>query len=175
LEPYLDYAWLGDRWTYEDDGLRENRRQINRSIELQQYYKKRFDELDVDFEYNPMVLGWKVWHLERHRKLLAQFDNPLVGFDATGYRSKYELAKDTNRTIETLDVDLYVSGRIGPTHLKYLPSEVQAFSGKGQLIKEVQLPNDELSRDLLSPCIERRIRAFENPQTELRQFIAVSS
>lgn len=170
LQPYIDYAWLGDRWTYEDESRRMNRKQINLSIALQKYYRKRFETLEVDFEYNPMVLGWKRWHLERHRSLLEQFDDPLVGFDATGYRSKYEFAKDVNRTIKTLDVELYVSGRIGPTFLEMVPPEVQAFSGKCQLITDAQLDNGDLSRKLLGASIDRRIRAFEHPQTDLRQF-----
>lgn len=65
---------------------------------------------------------------------------------------------------------MYVNGRIGPTHLAYLPNGVKAFSGKGQILKEVRLNNGEFSRDLLDRSIERRVDAFENPQTELGEF-----
>lgn len=176
LEEYIDYAYLGDRWTYETLNPRKNRKQINWSIGVQRILRKRFEEFGVDFEYHPMVLGWKRWHLERHRDLLEEFDTGLVGFDATGYRSKYKFAADVNRTIETLDLDkLYVSGRMGPTYMPYMPSEVKAFSGKGELFNEVRLPNGELSRDLLTQSIRRRIEAFNSPQTDLRQFTKATS
>jgi len=171
LEPYIDYAWLGDRWTYEKMTPRENRKQINTSVDLQRYLGEQFEQFGVDFEFNPMVLGWKPWHLRRFSDLLEDFENTLVGFDATAYRSKYNQANDVNLTFDVLDLGgMYVNGCIGPTHLRYLPNGVKAFSGKSQILKEVRLDNDEFSRNLLGRSIERRINAFENPQTELGEF-----
>ncbi|EMA53850.1 hypothetical protein [Halococcus thailandensis] len=177
LEPYIDYVWLGDRWTYEDKMTpRENRKQINTSIELQRFYGEYFEEYSVDFEYNPMLLGWKPWHLRRFDNLLNDFGGTLVGFDATGYRSKSRLRKDLNIALSTLDIQgIYVNGRIGPTHLAYLPNEVRAFSGKNQIIKKVRLGPCEYSRDLLTDEIEKRIRAFESPQAELGEFGSATS
>jgi hypothetical protein len=177
LEPYIDYVWLGDRWTYEEKMTpRENRKQINISVGLQQFYGERFEEYDMDFEYNPMLLGWEPWQLRRFSELLEDFGRTLVGFDATGYRSKHRLRKDINLALSTLDIHgMYVNGRIGPTHLAYLPNEVQAFSGKGQILKEVRLDQGEFSRDLLPASIDRRIKAFENPQAELGEFGSVTS
>lgn len=178
LEEYIDYAYLGDRWTYDNDKMtrRRNRKQINWSIGVQRKLGRRFREVDADFDFNPMVLGWKRWHLERHRDLIEEFGKDLVGFDATGYRSEDKLLGDINRTIDTLDIDgMYVSGCIGPTHLASLPTEVRAFSGKNQIIKEVCPTNDDLGRNMLDDSIEMRVDAFENPQTELRQFIKIRS
>jgi hypothetical protein len=59
--------------------------------------------------------------------------------------------------------------------LEYLPNGVEAFSGKSQILKEVQLDNDEFSRNLLGPSIEQRINAYENPQTELGEFVTATS
>lgn len=171
LEPYIAHVWLGDRWTYEKMTPRANRKQINTSIDIQRYLGERFVELDVDFEFHPMLLGWKHWHLRRFRDLLEDFGTTLVGFDATAYKSKYRQANDVNLAFDVVDIDgMYVNGCIGPTHLEYLPSGVKAFSGKSQILKEVRLDNDEFSRNLLGPSIERRINAFENPQTELGEF-----
>jgi hypothetical protein len=176
LEPYIDYAWLGDRWTYEEMTPRENRKQIKTSVGLQRFFGERFKEFDVNFEYNPMLLGWKPWHFRRFDELLEDFGRTLVGFDATGYRSKYRLVKDINLAFSVHDIDgMYVNGRIGPTHLAYLPNGVKAFSGKGQMLKEVKLETGEFSRSLLTSSIERRIKAFENPQAELGDFMSVTS
>ncbi|NKE37912.1 hypothetical protein GWG54_19355 [Natronococcus sp. JC468] len=168
LEDYVDIAYLGDRWTYEAMTARQNRKQIMRSIEAQEYLFRRFEEVGADLELRPTILGWKSWHLERNRPLVDLMGGP-VGFDATGYRSKYELAKDVNRVVEVLDVEVYVNGRIGPTHLEYLPSEVCGFSGKSALLKETKV-DGEFSRDLLHSSIEKRLRAANDSQTELRQF-----
>lgn len=176
FEDYIAYVYLGDRWTYEKMSPRQNRKQINWSIGVQRKLGRWFREVDADFEFNPMLLGWKRWHLERHRGLVEDFGNDLVGFDATGYRSKYTLAADVNRAIETLDLQgMYVSGRCGGTHLAYLPAEVKAFSGKSAILKEVRLDSGDFSQNLLGRSIEQRIRAFDSPQTELRQFIKATS
>lgn len=171
LEPYIDYAWLGDRWTYEEKMTpRENRRQINTSVDVQRFLGERFEEYDVDFEFNPMLLGWRPWHLRRFSDLLEDFGRELVGFDATAYRSKYNQANDIGLAFDVVNIGgMYVNGCIGPTHLRYLPNGVKAFSGKSQLLKEVRL-DGEFRRNLLGRCIERRINAFENPQTELGEF-----
>lgn len=176
LEEHLSCVYLGDRWTYEAMTSRENRKQINQSIGLQRYLGERFERFDVDFEVNPVLLGWKSWHFERHRDLLEDFGKDLVGFDATGYRSKYKLAEDINHAIDVLGIcGIYLSGRIGPTHLAQVPSEVQVFSGKNAILKEIQLENGEFARELLRSSIQRRARQFESPQTEIRQFTTATS
>lgn len=168
LEEYLDIVYLGDRWTYESINPRRNRKQIMRSVEAQKYLFHRFEEIDADFEMRPTILGWKTWHLERNRPLVELMGGP-VGFDATGYRSRYELAKDTNRVVNVLDVNVYANGRIGPTHLEYLPSEVCAVSGKSALLDETKV-GGEFSRDLLGDSINTRLEKLNDSQTELRQF-----
>ncbi|WP_204366219.1 hypothetical protein [Haloterrigena salina] len=168
LEEHVDIAFLGDRWTYEVMTPRQNRKQIMRSVEAQKYLFHRFEEVNADFELRPTILGWKSWHLERNRPLVKLMGGP-VGFDATGYRSKYELAKDVNRVIDVLGAEVYINGRIGPTHLEYMPSEVCAFSGKSALLKETKV-GDEFSRDLLDSSVEKRLQAVNDSQTELRQF-----
>lgn len=176
LEEHLDHVYLGDRWTYEKLSPRKNRNAIKRSVRFQRILGEWFREYNVDFEFNPLVLGWDHWHLERQRALVEDFATGLVGFDATGYRSKYQLAYDVNRVIETLDVPaIYVNGRIGPTHLEQLPSEVQAFSGKRALLDEVRRKDGSFSRALLDPRIEHRLRSLDDPQTELRRFTTVTS
>ena len=176
LEPYIDYAFLGDRWTYEEMTPRENRKQINISLDLQRFYGESFEKYSVDFEYNPMLLGWKLWHLRRFDDLLNDFGRTLVGFDATAYRSKYRMREDMNLALSTQNIQgIYVNGRIGPTHLAYLPSEAKAFSGKSELLKEVRLGQSEYSRKLLTDEIEGRIRASEGPQTELGEFGSATS
>ena len=175
LEEHINYVFLGDRWTYETLSPRENRTQINRSVALQQYLGRRFEEFGAHFEFNPMLQGWKGWHLERCRPLVDEFGGGFVGWDATGYRSKYELAGDVNHAIEQLRLEgVYVSGRIGRTHLPLLPDEVVAFSGKRGILDEVQLANGEFSRELLHRSVAERVRKFEHPQTELRQFLTAT-
>ena len=155
---------------------RENRRQINISVGLQRFYGERFEKYDVGFEYNPMLLGWKPWQFRRFSELLEDFGRALVGFDATGYRSKYRLRKDINFALSALDIEgMYINGRVGPTHLAYLPNEVQGFSGKSGILDDVRLDRGEFSRDLLFDSIERRIKAFENPQAELGEFPSATS
>ncbi|RJT03844.1 hypothetical protein [Halococcus sp. IIIV-5B] len=177
LEPYIDYAFLGDRWTYEEKMTpRENRRQINISVGLQRFYGEGFGRYNVDIEYNPMVLGWEPWHFQRFDELLNDFGRTLVGFDATGYRSRYRMREDMNSALSTSNIQgIYVNGRIGPTHLAYLPNEAKAFSGKSELLKEIRVGQGEFSRALLSPNINRRNDAFENPQAELGEFGSVTS
>lgn len=176
LEEHLDYVYLGDRWTYETSSPRKNRNQIKRSVGLQRELGERFKQSDVDFEFNPMVLGWKTWHLERQRDLIEDFGNDLVGFDATGYNSKNTCSIDVNNAIDTLGLEgVYVSGRGGPTYLELFPSEVKAFSAKAELINEVRVGDEEYSRNLLSQSIERRVKAFNDPQTDLRQFNTATS
>ena len=171
LEPYLDHVYLGDRWTYEKMGPRRNRTQINRSVGVQEELGRQFRKFDVNFEFHPMVQGWKSWHLERVRPVVEEFGKTMVGFDATGYNSKYDLADDVNRAIRVLDLEsLYVSGRIGPTYLEILPKEVQAVSGRQSLMDDVKSPTGEHNPSLLDPEIKRRLNALNNDQAQLRQF-----
>lgn len=176
LEDHIDYVFLGDRWTYGTLTPRQNRTQINRSIALQQYFGRRFREFGADFEFNPMLQGWKRWHLERFMPVLEEFGSGLVGWDATGYRSKYLLTGDLNGAVEQLGLDgVYVSGRIGPTHLSVLPSEVVAFSGKRGILNDVEIADGEFSRELLHESVAQRLRKFKNPQAELRQFTTATT
>lgn len=176
IADHVDIAYLGDRWTYENLKRAENIKEIERSVEVQKLLYRWFNEIDAGFEMRPTILGWRRSHYEWFRELLTLFDTTTVGFDATSYLSKYRLRDDVNRLIDTLGVDqVYLNGRSGPTHLEEMPNEVNAFSGKHQLIKQVRVGDSEYNRELLTQEIDKRVSKLTTPQTNIRQFTTATS
>lgn len=171
LDGVADVAFTGDRWTYEDLGRREILKEIERSVKGQLATYRMVAESNLDLAIYPTIVAWEPWHFERQRVLFEVIDTRSCGFDGTQYNSVTKLIMDLENLVDTLEPEqIYLNGRISPKHLRKLPKEVTAFSGKCSLLEEARLPSGQYSRELLLEGIDERVDAVNSWQTELTDF-----
>lgn len=171
LDGIANVAFPGDRMTYESMGTREILKEIEQSVKGQLATRRMVEEANLDLALFPTIVAWKPWHYERQRVLFEEFDTRCCGFDGTQYNSITDLVTDLENLVDTLNPDrIYLNGRISRDHLRRVPKEVVAFSGKHTLLKEARLPDGDHSQGLLLKGIDERIKAMKNWQAELSDF-----
>lgn len=174
LDGIADVAFAGDRWTYENLGPREILKEVERSVKGQFATHRMVTEANLDIALYPTIVAWEPWHFERQKVLFEEFDTQSCGFDGTQYNSIRKLVTDLETLVDTLNPDrIYLNGRISRDHLRRVPKEVVAFSGKYSLLTEARLPSGGYSRELLREGIEERVDAMHSWQTELSDFYPV--